>query len=332
MKWCFVTDACLLTTLAVEESFLFSQSAVPGLKYSYETCDPDAPGVFAKWAESADMNAFELKQKIESYVDLVAATVSTRNAEVRSAESLAGEPCIYVNSCGCASCRELPTTGWVSKDASDPKLKVDLGRLALTHPVPGVEAADAEAKVGQCLAGSIETDFKDIVAREYSDPNRIGYLYYGNQNDGIYFQWPAMEYCPSPAAPWDPRYRPWYVNVVTGPKDIVIVLDVSGSMSTDPVAARNYKAIEAVERLMMTFTERDYVGLVLFNDRAYVPAVQCTHDVLGKWCVEWDPEKSTVPYPNKARKMPILIPMSDGSIVLDAAGAASRSEDNKRAY
>ena len=76
-----------------------------------------------------------------------------------------------------------------------------------------------------------------------------------------------MKYCPSS---WDPRYRPWYVNVVTGPKDIVIVLDVSGSMSTDPVAARNTKAIDAFDRLMMTLTERDYVGLVLFSDRAFV--------------------------------------------------------------
>jgi hypothetical protein len=275
------------------------------------------------------MNAFELKGKIESYVDLIAATVSTRNADVRSAESMAGEECLYVDSCGCPSCRELPTTGWVNPDPAGSKVKADLSRIALTHPKPGISAEDPEAKVAQCLAGSLEADFKHIVGLEYSDPNRIGYLYYGNQNDGTYFQWPAMEYCPSQ---WDPRYRPWYVNVVTGPKDIVIVLDVSGSMSTDPVAARNYKAMEAIERLMMTFTERDYVGLVLFNDRAYVPAVQCPFDVVAAfWCVEWDPAKSAAKYPNDEMKMPTLIPMTDGSIVLNEDGTASITDDNKQA-
>lgn len=29
----------------------------------------------------------------------------------------------------------------------------------------------------------------------------------------------------------DPRIRPWYVAASSGPKDVVIVLDVSGSMS-----------------------------------------------------------------------------------------------------
>jgi hypothetical protein len=119
---------------------------------------------------------------------------------------------------------------------------------------------------------------------------------------------------------------------VTGPKDIVIVLDVSGSMSTDPVAKRNEKAMEAVERLMMTFTEKDYVGLVLFNDRAYVPAVQClSNTAVQFWCVEWDPAKSSSKYPNIAGEMPNLVPMTDGSIVLNEDGTASITDDNKKA-
>jgi hypothetical protein len=327
MKWCFVDPNCY-PTIKTESSFLFGETQVPGLIYSYETCDPDSPGTFAKWAESADMNAYELKAKIESYVDMIARTIQTRNAEVRSAESLDGEPCIYIDSCGCASCRELKTTGWVAKDPADGKLEADLSRVSLTHPIPGVKASDSEAKIGQCLAGSIEDDFMYVVKLEYSDPNRIGYMYYGNQNDGIYFQWPAMEYCPSQ---WDPRYRPWYVNVVTGPKDIIVVLDVSGSMSKDPAAARNTKALEAMERLMLTLTDKDYAGLVLFNDRAYVPAVSCPMDINRIWCVEWDPAKSSVTYPNAERKKPTLVPMTDGSVVIDDDGGASITEDNKGA-
>ena len=52
--------------------------------------------------------------------------------------------------------------------------------------------------------------------------------------------------------------------------------------------------------LCRTFTERDYVGLVLFSDRAFVPAVQCPGVSIAKrFCVEWDPMRSAVePYPD----------------------------------
>merc|ERR1712196_135212 len=140
-----------------------------------------------------------------------------------------------------------------------------------------------------------------------------------------------MQYCPDS---WDPRYRPWYVNVVTGPKDVVIVLDISGSMSTNPASKRNIKAIEAIERLMLTFTERDYVGLVLFNDRALVPAEQCPGlketSAGARWCVEWDPKKPAIaPYPDG---IPVLLPMSDGSVVLDEVGKPALTDDNKKVY
>ena len=31
---------------------------------------------------------------------------------------------------------------------------------------------------------------------------------------------------------YDPRCRPWFVAASSGPKDVVLVLDVSGSMTT----------------------------------------------------------------------------------------------------
>jgi hypothetical protein len=274
------------------------------------------------------MNAFELKAVIEDYVDIVASAVQSSNAALRSAESSTAA-CSSLNSCSCTSCREMPGTAWVAESGSSDPVEVDLSAVALTYPKPGISARDPEAKIGQCLAESLEHDFLRIVRAEYSDVNRAGYIYYGSQNDGMYFQWPAMQYCPGS---WDPRYRPWYVNVVTGPKDVVIVLDISGSMSTNPAAKRNIKAIDAMERLMLTFTERDYVGLVLFNDRALVPAEQCPgmSSAGARWCVEWDPLKATIqPYPDG---IPVLLPMSDGSVVLDKDGKMILTDDNKKAY
>ena len=36
--------------------------------------------------------------------------------------------------------------------------------------------------------------------------------------------------CPNGVNNYDPRVRPWYVAASSGPKDVILVLDVSGSM------------------------------------------------------------------------------------------------------
>ena len=38
--------------------------------------------------------------------------------------------------------------------------------------------------------------------------------------------------CPYGEFTYDPRVRPWYVGASSGPKDVIIVLDTSGSMNS----------------------------------------------------------------------------------------------------
>jgi len=112
----------------------------------------------------------------------------------------------------------------------------------------------------------MEYEFKKVVAREYSDPNRVAYVYYGSQSDGMFFQWPAIQWCPNDG--FEPRYRPWYVATGTGPKDVVIILDRSGSMNTEtntPGETRWIAAKSAVEKLLLTFNDYDYVAIVAFS-------------------------------------------------------------------
>ena len=40
-------------------------------------------------------------------------------------------------------------------------------------------------------------------------------------------QWPGVKDCDA----YDPRYRPWYAAAASGPKDVVLVIDCSGSMA-----------------------------------------------------------------------------------------------------
>ena len=67
---------------------------------------------------------------------------------------------------------------------------------------------------------------------------------------------------------YDPRFKDWYTSAATGPKDIVIVLDKSGSMgSGDP--PRISLAYDAAMAIIDTFGAFDFVGIVLFDHQVY---------------------------------------------------------------
>eukprot|EP00055_Hartaetosiga_balthica_P000070 m.135582 g.135582 ORF g.135582 m.135582 type:complete len:568 (-) comp10085_c0_seq1:193-1896(-) len=86
-----------------------------------------------------------------------------------------------------------------------------------------------------------------------------------------YFGAPSGFYRIYPGVPqqtcnsYDPRLRPWYVAATSGPKDIVIVLDRSGSMSTNN---KWETATQAVTTIFTTLTFNDHVALVLFDSSA----------------------------------------------------------------
>ncbi|GMH39187.1 hypothetical protein BSKO_07085 [Bryopsis sp. KO-2023] len=62
---------------------------------------------------------------------------------------------------------------------------------------------------------------------------------------------------------FDPRVRPWYIAASTGPKDVVVVVDTSGSMEE-----RWSLTKKALLSLLDTFTFVDYVNIVTFSDDA----------------------------------------------------------------
>lgn len=64
-----------------------------------------------------------------------------------------------------------------------------------------------------------------------------GWYYFGKQSDGAYANFPATDMCPTDywnnfegAGIFDPRTRPWYQNTVTGPIDIIFMVDSTMSM------------------------------------------------------------------------------------------------------
>ena len=64
------------------------------------------------------------------------------------------------------------------------------------------------------------------------------------------------------AGDYDPRLRPWYTIAANGPKDVVVVVDVSGSMSSNNRMDLTKNALKAV---VGSLAPTDRLGLVEFS-------------------------------------------------------------------
>ena len=87
--------------------------------------------------------------------------------------------------------------------------------------------------------------------------------YFGSHNGGVFRLSPATHY--SSCNTYDPRVRPWYVAASSGPKNIIMVLDKSGSMG---FAGKMDALKEAVKRVIDTASVSDRIAIIPFNDTA----------------------------------------------------------------
>eukprot|EP00943_MAST-04B_sp_MAST-4B-sp1_P001390 g1390.t1 len=104
--------------------------------------------------------------------------------------------------------------------------------------------------------------------------------YFGGQETGLFAQFPTSIKTQCWCDYYDPRYRPWYAAAVTGPKDIILVLDKSGSMKDlvdiETVDEAGNKVKSKVKRLdimkdaavalLDTVTFLDFVQVVAYSD------------------------------------------------------------------
>lgn len=88
--------------------------------------------------------------------------------------------------------------------------------------------------------------------------------YFGAHN-GMFRQIPATQ--AQQCGRYDPRRRPWYVAASSGPKDVLLVIDTSGSMDE---YGRMSLAIEAAITVVEMLTVADRVAIVPFSNSARI--------------------------------------------------------------
>ena len=299
-SWCYVDPSNCAGTVLVDSAWF------PGLAYSHFTCNQNA-NTFLSWFQNgAGQNASGEAHDLDDLVGLVTNYLKSLSNRL---EDSAGESTGL--SAGCAPASACPASGAATSlvDATNhaPALGLDWNvvlaaagacsadppppppppanaHAATTSCVPRMSlatssyhvldaarsaAADATNYADQCLA-QLPSVFFGRVASKESDLNRIGYARYVSHALGSTVQWPGMEQT-CDAAATDPRLGPLYVATATGPKDVVLVLDTSGSMS----GAREQAARTAAKRVVRTLTDADSVALVKFSSsaEAYSPSL-----------------------------------------------------------
>jgi len=124
--------------------------------------------------------------------------------------------------------------------------KVDFANLC-------VKVSQSAPLSRQYVADSVLSEMKDIL-QQYPV---IKWQYFGSE-EGMLANFPAFEDT-ADCESYDPRYRPFYVETATPePKDVVLVIDTSGSMSGNQIVV----AKAAAKTVLSTMNPRDRVSKV----------------------------------------------------------------------
>eukprot|EP00929_Paragymnodinium_shiwhaense_P112605 TRINITY_DN8085_c0_g2_i1.p1 TRINITY_DN8085_c0_g2~~TRINITY_DN8085_c0_g2_i1.p1 ORF type:complete len:635 (+),score=90.21 TRINITY_DN8085_c0_g2_i1:69-1973(+) len=290
-SWCWV-DANNCDADFVDDvlpSVMFPQS---GLTYSYGTCGNSQQ--FAKWQYARNQTASQLKSTTEGYMKEIRDTLEQHVQAVATDEASGNCEGRTELACECTSCEAK--TAWVSQatpgEASN--FLVDFTKSnTIVKSSTFKDTRNSAMNQDKCTAGLIGKSLRKVALREYNDDRRIAYMYYGSQSTGAMVQWPASKYC----GDFDSRMRPWYATAASGPKDVVLVLDQSGSMNT----AGRWPAVQtAAKKVLATLGEEDFATVITFETKAkaYDEATKITlhrmTDNRKKKMGDWIDEESAI--------------------------------------
>ena len=92
------------------------------------------------------------------------------------------------------------------------------------------------------------------------DPS-LSWQYFGSAT-GFMRQYPATRWNPKPVDLFDCRTRGWYIEAAASPKDVLILVDTSGSMT----GIRKEIARHVVTNILDTLGNNDFVNIITFSN------------------------------------------------------------------
>ena len=248
-SWCYVDTGTCDMGLPPFQSVYFNN-----LFYSYQTCGTENSfdSQFRDSTSSTARPLPEIATIASNYVRDIIVNLENSEAELNAGSSTGrrlehdAASCSYDSTCPCCGCSTDSRWGSAPPLTFQQTLTLEGG-----GNVPGIDA---------CLGDIVGETFQRIASSE-ANAARVGYEYYGSAQ-GTYMQWPGMEDC---STTYDPRFREWYAGAAAGPKDIIIVIDKSGSMGSQN---RMELAKQAADRVVDTLTDADYAQVVAFSSDA----------------------------------------------------------------
>jgi voltage-dependent calcium channel alpha-2/delta-3 len=114
----------------------------------------------------------------------------------------------------------------------------------------------------------------DIFDSNYKRDPSLFWQYFCSSS-GFLRQFPATKWKMDPVDLYDCRLRSWYIQAANSPKDMIILIDNSGSMT----GQRRDVARHVVESILDTLTSNDFVNIFTFSDEIK-EVVECFGDQL----------------------------------------------------
>ncbi|XP_076657366.1 voltage-dependent calcium channel subunit straightjacket isoform X3 [Halictus rubicundus] len=147
--------------------------------------------------------------------------------------------------------------------------EVNLSLSAVHVPTNVYERA---SDVIRAIKWSEELD-KTFINNYDQDPS-LSWQYFGSAT-GFMRQYPATDWLMETVDLFDCRTRSWYIEAATSPKDVVILIDTSGSMT----GMRREIARHVVNNILDTLGNNDFVNIITFSNITK-EVVPCFNDTL----------------------------------------------------
>eukprot|EP00396_MALV-II-16_sp_LP-1_P000284 gene284-4_t len=236
----------------------------------------------------------------------VADTLAALPGAVTSAGPIGGDDFAYYSYKTCAKDRSIDSQVGTATDMI--RLVERYARARSSTPANFNEvgtilrAGSADGDRFRCREQLVRDLFLRVAGAEYDVAERTtssAGMYMGFQESGNYIAWPLSK-PPSckvdGTSTFDPRFRPWYATVASGPKDVLLVIDLSGSMNR---YARIELAKEAAKAVLDTLTWVDFVNVMSFSSKVrsaadvLIPATDENRARLREWIEGMEPAGTT---------------------------------------